>query len=313
MNTAPIALFTYNRPDHTARTIAALAANELAIKSDLVIFSDAPRNARVAEGVRQVREIIAHVSGFRSIKVVEREANLGLSRSIISGVTDLVARYGRVIVLEDDLVTSPFFLRYMNDALELYADDDRVISVHGYIYPVLNQLPETFFLRGADCWGWATWKRGWDLFESNGAKLLHELRVRRLTCEFDFNDSYSYTKMLVRQIRGENDSWAIRWYASAFLNDRLTLYPGRSLVQNIGNDASGTHSGTCDHFHVNITGTPVVLSEIPVEASYEATRAVAEYFRSLKPTFWQKQVNSVQKRWNRIFKKHPEGAIDRKS
>jgi hypothetical protein len=302
MNTAPIALFTYNRPDHTAKTIAALAANELAADSDLFVFSDAPRNAQAVEGVQRVRELVRAIVGFRSVTVIERQENFGLSRSIISGVTDLVARYGRVIVLEDDLVTAPFFLRYMNDALERYAEDDRVVSVHGYIYPVQGELPEAFFLRGADCWGWGTWKRGWDLFEEDGAKLLHEIRKRRLTRDFDFDNSYPYTRMLQRQVRGENDSWAIRWYASAFLEGKLTLYPGRSLVQNIGNDASGTHSGNYDHFHVVLADSPVKLDDMPIEVSGNATKRVADFFRALKPTFWQKQLNSVRKRWNRIVR-----------
>lgn len=299
---APIALFVYNRPEHTMRTLTALAANELAAKSDLFVFSDGPRNEQVADGVRRVRELAGTISGFRSVTVVERQENFGLSRSVISGVTDLVEKYGRVVVLEDDLVISPYFLRYMNDALELYANDERVISVHGYVYPVQGELPETFFLRGADCWGWGTWKRGWDLFETDGARLLKELKKRRLTREFDFDNSYPYTRMLERQVRGENDSWAIRWYASAFLGGKLTLYPGRSLVQNIGNDASGTHSGRYDHFHVALTDMPVKLDTIAIEASGSATREVADFFRSLKPSFWQKQLNSVKKRCSLFFR-----------
>jgi hypothetical protein len=220
-----------------------LKANPLAAQSDLFVFSDGPKNADAAAGVAQVRELLKGLTGFRSVTVAERERNFGLAASIISGVTDIVSRHGAVIVLEDDLVTSPHFLRYMNDALELYRDREEVASIHGYIYPVEGALPETFFLRGADCWGWATWKRAWELFEPDGAKLLARLRDGKLTKAFDRDGSYEYTRMLEDQISGRNDSWAVRWYASAFLADRLTLYPGRSLVQNIGMDALGTH---CD-------------------------------------------------------------------
>ena len=130
-------------------------------------------------------------------------------------------RCDKVIVLEDDLVTSPHFLQYMNDGLGIYERDDRVISIHGYSYPVHGKLPETFFLRGADCLGWATWKRGWDLFEDDGQRLLNELERRNLTRSFDFDGSYPYTQMLRDQIAGSNSSWAVRWYASAFLRDKL--------------------------------------------------------------------------------------------
>ena len=135
-----------------------------------------------------------------------------------------MARFGRVIVLEDDLECSPF-LQFMNRALDVYADDHRVISISGYIYPIKGDFTGDVFLRGADCWGWATWKRGWDLFRSDGNALLSELQSRQLSAAFDFDGSYPYTEMLTDQVNGKNDSWAIRWYASAFLWEscRFTL------------------------------------------------------------------------------------------
>ena len=240
MSTAPIALFAYNRPDHVRRTVEALQRNAGAVTSDLHVFSDAPRNPAAAEGVALVRDYIRRIDGFGTVEIVERERNLGLARSIVDGVTRLCHARGKVIVVEDDLITSPSFLGFMNDALAFYEGDSRVISIHGYCYPIAD-LPETFFLRGADCWGWATWKRGWDLFEPDGRKLLIELRRRSLTDDFDFDGSYPYTRMLEDQTHGKNESWAIRWYASAFLLNKLTLYPGSSLVQNIGADGSGIH------------------------------------------------------------------------
>ena len=153
---APIALFVYNRPGHTQQTVEALLKNELAMESDLFIFSDAAKSSEIEVKVNAVREFIKSISGFRSLTIIERESNLGLANSIIDGVTNLCNEYGQVIVLEDDLVTSPFFLKYMNDGLNYYRDEEQVISIHGYIYPFDAKLPETFFLRGADCWGWAT-------------------------------------------------------------------------------------------------------------------------------------------------------------
>jgi hypothetical protein len=170
----------------------------------------------------------------------------------------------------------------MNEALKRYADDDRVISIHGYVYPVAQPLPDAFFLLGADCWGWATWRRGWALFNPDGQFLLNELRRRKLTRSFDFNGSYPYTEMLEGQIKGINDSWAVRWYASAFLADNLTLYPGRSLVHNIGNDDSGTHCEDSRGFDAVLSDTPINLEAINVEPSLMARQSFEEFFRQGK-------------------------------
>ena len=112
-----------------------------------------------------MRKYITTVSGFKSLNIIERDINMGLSKSIITGVTEICDKYGKVIVLEDDHVTSPYFLQYMNDGLRAYEHDEDVISIHGYIYPLGDKLPETFFIRGADCWGWATWKTSWAIYE----------------------------------------------------------------------------------------------------------------------------------------------------
>ena len=229
-NIAPIALFVYNRLLHVQNTVEALQRNKFASESDLYIFSDGPSGEVEIENVLKVREYLKTIIGFKSVAIIEREENLGLARSIISGVTEIVDKYDRIIVLEDDLITSPFFLKFMNEALEFYKDEINVISIHGYLYPVKAQLPRTFFLRGADCWGWATWKRGWNLFEPDGKKLLYELKARKLKKQFDNNGAYPYTKMLEKQVKGKNNSWAIRWHASAFLKGKLTLYPGNSLI-----------------------------------------------------------------------------------
>ena len=280
MALAPIALFVYNRLDHTERTVAALRLNELAADSDLIIFSDAAKNEAAAAGVQAVRAYLKGIAGFRSVRIVERPTNLGLAASIIGGVTEIVGQYGKIIVLEDDLETSPYFLRYMNEALDLYDRVSEVISIHAYVYPVRRPLPESFFLRGADCWGWATWRRGWDLFEADGRKLLAELQERRLSREFDLDGSYPYTQMLRGQIKGFNNSWAIRWHAAAFLRGKLTLYPGRSLVANTGFDHSGTHAGKTKSFYAPPSTQPVAVQSRPLLADAAARAAVVSFFRS---------------------------------
>lgn len=278
MSNAPIALFAYNRLTHLRQTVEALAENDRATQSDLFVFSDGPRNPGVAEAVQQVRDWLPSIRGFKSVSVVMRPQNLGLASSIISGVTELVNRYGRVIVLEDDMVTSKYFLQYMNDALELYEGEEQVVSVHGYVYPVSTKLPDTFFLRGADCWGWATWRRGWNLFERDGRKLLKELEARALCRDFDFEGTAHYTNMLRMQIEGRNDSWAVRWYAAAFLAGKLTLYPGRSLVYNIGNDGSGQHCGVTDIYRSQVASAPVRVGTARLQEDGAARAAFVQYF-----------------------------------
>lgn len=279
---SPIVLFVYNRPWHTQQTIDALKNNELAQQSDLIIYSDAAKNKQAAKNVQKVRNYIKTIQGFNSVKIIEHEKNWGLANSIIDGVTAVVNQYGRVIVMEDDLVTSPYFLTYMNDALYKFAQDERVISIHGYVYPVKQSLPEAFFLPGADCWGWATWKRGWDIFNPDGKYLLQQLKEKKMIDSFDYNGSSKYSKMLEDQIKGRNDSWAVRWYASAFLAGKLTLYPGRSLVHNIGNDDSGTHCDNNTLYNVRMSTTAINLSKINVEPDHLIRKSFENFFKQRK-------------------------------
>jgi len=284
INLAPIVLFTYNRLWHTQQTVEALQRNQLAGESKLFIFSDSPKTEKDEAKVKEVREYLKDIKGFKKIEIIERDRNLGLAANIIDGVTRIVNEYGTIIVLEDDLVTSPYFLTYMNKALEMYRDEEKVASIHGYVYPLPNpeKLPETFFIRGADCWGWATWKRAWQYFEPDGRKLLALLKERKESSLFDFNGSYPYTRMLKNQVKGKNNSWAIRWYASAFVNNMLTLYPRKSLVRNIGFDNSGTHCSTTDVFDVELVNE-VILEKIPVEENKEARKQFEVYLRNTSP------------------------------
>ena len=295
MKLAPIVLFVYNRPQHTRQTVEALKQNELANQSDLFVFSDGPKSVSDKAKVDEVREYIHNIKGFRSINITERPHNLGLAESIITGVTEIVNKFGRVIVLEDDLVTSAHFLKFMNEALNLYENEPQVISIHGYTYPVKGKLPETFFLRGADCLGWATWKRGWDLFEVDGERLLTELKARKLTRQFDFDGAYRYTLMLKLQIVGLGNSWAIRWYAAAFLRERLTLYPGSSLVRHIGNDGTGANYGTSKALDVELANRPITVGSIDIAENPEAKRIVGDYLRRIKTPIAKAALNQLWK------------------
>lgn len=280
ITTAPIILFVYNRLSHTQQVITALKENLLSAESELYIYADAAKNADAVQAVHELRIFLTTITGFKSVHICLRETNLGVDDNTIMGVTEVITKHGKAIVLEDDLVTSPWFLKYMNEALDFYENNDEVASIHGYVYPIQQGLKEVFFIKGADCWGWATWKRAWSLFEHDGAKLLEQINARGLQKEFDFDHTYPYVKALEQQAIGNTKHWDIRWYASAFLAEKLTLYPGQSLVKNIGHDASGTHCGHSNSYDVTLSLSPLSV-ETEVVADQEAYRAFADFMRSL--------------------------------
>lgn len=281
MITAPILLFTYNRLLHTRNTINALLQNKSAAQSDIYIYSDGPVNTAMADEVNHVRKYLKTVKGFKNLHIIERSRNYGLGNNIIDGVSEIINLRESVIVVEDDLISSPYFLDFMNDGLLTYQHDEKVISIHGYTYPVKRKLPETFFIKGADCLGWATWKRGWADFEPNGTVLLKKLNESKQTYEFDFKGNYPFTQMLKDQIAGKNTSWAVRWYASAFLKEKYTLYPGRSLIYHAGGDGSGTNTGLDSLLDVKLSKTPVQVKKINIVQSAEAYEAFTEFYKKL--------------------------------
>jgi len=284
--TAPVVLFTYRRPTHTRRVVDALLANPEAHDTDLIVFVDGPKTPAETDSIDEVLTIFSSLTGFASIEVQRSLTNLGLGRSIIQGVTSVLDRYDRVIVLEDDILVSNNFLEYMNFALDHYENEETIASIHGYVYPIDRELPPTFFIRGADCWGWATWRRAWEKFKPDGRALLEQLESSGQTNDFDFNGSAQFTEMLRGQIAGTNDSWAVRWYASAFLENMLTLYPGKSLVRNIGLDGSGTHSGNSMELDNNMTQSKIRIDDPPIDIVESAAgrEAFEEFFHSLHNT-----------------------------
>jgi hypothetical protein len=239
---APIVLFVYNRPEHTRRTLAALAANPLAVESDLIIYADGAKRPEHQASVRAVRDLIRTTGGFKSIEIVGRESNRGLAKSVIAGVSEVCAARGRVIVVEDDLVVAPDFLTFLNAGLERYADEPNVFQVSGYMFPVVTGSPSGgLFLPLISCWGWGTWQRAWSQFDPTAAgyaRLVDDLDLRD---RFNLHGNYDYFGMLRDQIEGRVDSWGVRWLLSVFLKGGVVLYPRRSLVQNVGIDGTGTH------------------------------------------------------------------------
>ena len=279
MELAPILLFVYNRPQHVERGLASLLQNAEAGSSELYVFSDAARTEAEEEAVREVRNIVHSTTGFKQIHVIERTENWGLARNVIDGVSTIVNQYGRVIVLEDDLVVSPYFLQFMNEALDAYADEPRVGHIQACDFTQDTALPATFLIQWTGSWGWATWQRAWAHFNSDGSELLRALEERKLTKRFDFNGTYGFTRMLRRQIAGKNNSWAIRWNASLFLKGILSLNVGRSLVSNEGLDGSGTNSVSGDPYVSRLWMKPLEVKKIsPIEENEDARKAFERYY-----------------------------------
>lgn len=242
INTA-ICIFAYKRPDHLKRVLDALAANAPAACLPLIVYVDGAKGVADKASVAETTRVAQQARGFLSVEVRSSPENLGLYRSLTGGISEVLSLYDSIIVLEDDILTSPHFLQFMLDGLELYQDSSEVGSITGYTPPITQGLPETFFLRGADCWGWATWRDRWALYRHDAKVMALEIRDRGLAREFDLLGHYPYSAMLEGRAAGKNNSWAICWHASCFLAGKLILYPGRSLVSNIGLDNSGEHCG----------------------------------------------------------------------
>lgn len=254
MTTAPIVLFVFNRPVHTQRVLNSLQQNFLADESLLYIIADGPKaNASTQDKQRiaEVRKVIRSSAWCKEIVIREKERNEGLAASVIATVTELLEKHGRLIVLEDDLVLSKYALQYFNFSLNYFENNQQINCIHGYSFPA-GYKSDYFFLRGADCWGWATWKDRWQDFNADGKALIEELESRNLQHEFEFSGTYNFFKMLKDQVKEKNSSWAIRWYASSFLKNKLTLYPKVPFTVNGGNDGSGEHAKTSTNVYDNV-------------------------------------------------------------
>ena len=242
---APIVLFVYNRPNHTKQVLEALLANELAHQSEIFIYSDAPKSQNDEINVVEVRKYIKKISGFKNITIIEREKNFGLANSIIDGVGKVINKYGKVIVLEDDIVTSPNFLQFMNNALDFYSDNKSIMSISGYMYPC--EIPYSYkkdilLFNRFSSWGWGMWSDRWNLINfdiTENDKIFHDKNLQK---QFNVGGEDLYN-MLLLQLQGKINSWAIRTALASALHNMVTVYPINSLVKNIGFDNSGIHCG----------------------------------------------------------------------
>lgn len=287
MNLAPIIVFAYNRPIHLKRTLNALAKNNLANESELFIYCDGAKENAPKDQIARIienRKVAHAATGFKSVKVIEREKNIGLKANIVGAVTEIVNRYGCVITLEDDIVTSPGYLRFMNEALELYKEDEQVMHISGYMWPHKLPLPETFFYEvpypGG---GWATWARAWKYYDDDAAKLYHIWENR--WDEFNMFGGDYLQKQLVANYEGRMNTWFIKWHAVLLERGGLTLYPGNSLTNNIGFDSLATNCYESHKFDV----VPVDTISVKRKAIKECRLAAHEIYAFYQGRWYNKR------------------------
>lgn len=299
---SPILLFVYNRPIHTKKVLNALEKANLAVHSDLFIFSDGAKDINSIELVNQVRAIIREPRNFKNITIVERPINIGLAANIIDGVSGAIKKFGKVIVMEDDLEISKYGLEYFNDALTAYELDEQVMEISGYMYPIKDKsnLDESFFFRVANSWGWATWERAWRHFDSDIHRLTENFTKDDIK-RFTIDHSENYWKQVNQFKAGKINSWAIRWYLSIFNKNGLTLYPRESMIQNIGTDGSGTHSDEDSVYQVQLADKPINHFPKEIEENKVAYEAIRYFYKNRKGSILQRAIRYAKKVWK---KKH---------
>lgn len=292
---APIVLFVYNRPEHTKLTVMALQKNELARESELFIYSDAPKNLDVKVKTDEVRKYIKSISGFKKIIIIEREKNWGLAASIIDGVTKIINEYGKIIVLEDDLVTSSYFLKFMNDALEFYKNEDKVWHISGWNYPIeINGLNDVFLWRVMNCWGWATWAENWNFFEKDADRLMKNFSEDEIK-EFNLNGVKDFFEQVKANMENRTNTWAVFWYATIFKKNALCVNPLISYVNNIGFDASGVHCGNNASYEIDkLNQKSDVIFENTIFENTNSLRLIQEFYRNQKKNIFTRLINKIK-------------------
>ncbi len=292
---APVVLFVYNRPWHTAQTLASLKLNNLAKESHLIIYSDAPKNSSHKSSVHEVRDYVKTIDGFKDIFIIERESNMGLAKSIVSGVSEVMDKYGKAIVLEDDMVTSPSFLTYMNQALMFYRDIKEVWHISGWNYPIESSgMKDTFLWRAMNCWGWATWQDRWRYFEKDTKQLISDFTKKDINA-FDIDGHANFWKQVLDNQTGNINTWAIYWYATIFKYNKLCLNPTQTFVKNIGLDGSGQNCIDEKSMNAELNDNNNINFETEILENKEALNRIKDYYKTENRKFIKKGIGKLKK------------------
>lgn len=300
---APVVVFAFRRPDHLRDMLVSLMRCKGFAESPVIVYCDGPRNENDMDACMATRELARSMLGDQA-EYYFSDVNLGVDRSVINGVTEAVNRFGRAIVVEDDLELSPSFLTFMNQALDRYADDEKIFQVSGYLFdvPELKDTSSALFLPFTVSWGWGTWKRAWDRFDpmATGWELLRaDMTLRRL---FNLDGTYDYSTMLVRAMTAPPPGpWDIRWYWTVFKADGLVVFPPVSLVRNAGFDGTGTHGRGLLRKFSKTVGLPLsIIITLPSEIGLDI-----RYFVHVKKALWRQNggwIGTVIDRVRRLFR-----------
>ncbi len=280
---APIILFVFNRPEHTKKTLEALLANELASESDLYIYADGPKPEATEDQLKKIsdtRSVCKKINGFKSVQIIESEINKGLANNIITGVTDIVNKFGKIIVLEDDIVTSKFFLNYMNEALDKYENEKKIWEISGWMYPINSgEINKCGLYSVMSCWGWATWKDRWNQVNFDPEyyiKKFDKLQIKK----FSFDYKADFWLQILLNYQNVYKTWAIFFYATIFDNNGLCLAPYKSLTKNVGFDNSGEHTITNSVMKEEFNEARIQCFPSIISEDINLTQKVSEYINN---------------------------------
>lgn len=301
MELSPIVLFVYNRPWHTSKTLEALMANDLADQSILYIYADGPKpNAsnEELERIEEVRSVIREKQWCKDVIIAEMQTNKGLANSIIDGVTEIVNKYGKIIVLEDDIVTTRGFLKYMNNALQVYEEEELVMHVSAYIYPYSCKcIEQTIFLKILSCWGWGTWSRAWKLYNHNVDDHVNYFNTIKKIRKFNIEGHANYYRQLIYNKENLGYTWAVRWYSSWLRAGGVSIFPNLSLIRNIGFDASGENIHQNSNKYVTPTTEYIsVLRSNKITENVNVRKSIDKFYKTLnKDRLLKKILNKLTK------------------
>ena len=292
MNNYPVAVFCYKRLDHLQRTLEALSRNHGAVETDVIVFSDAARSDHEKADVDRVRRYVETLTGFKSVTLNKYTQNKGLRRSITEGVTEVCRDFGAAIVLEDDIETAPYFLTFMNECLEQYADTKEVLAVSGFSY-IDRKVEGTYFISQPLCWGWATWKDRWDEYDTTTSSEfgLSKDEIMR----FNYGGGFNFYQQYELNKSGRLSSWYIFWYLYSFVSGRVTVYPNRSLCRNLGFDGSGTNSAKGVDYNSSLYDGKISVQKVPALPDKEAYLQIERRLKKLKPSIFRRIFNRLTK------------------
>tara|TARA_X000000950_G_scaffold286663_1_gene396256 strand:+ start:4456 stop:5376 length:921 start_codon:yes stop_codon:yes gene_type:complete len=303
-NNAPVIIFAYNRFNLLKNTISHLKKNLRATDTNIFIFIDGPKNVNDTIQIDKINKYLLTLNGFKTIKILNNKINLGLKKSILDGINYIFKKYEKIIVLEDDIQTSKYFLEFINRALDMYKDEESVCQVSGYSYLEKyfknNNNTSSYFLKGGDCLAWGTWKRAWKIYEDDSIKLYNKIKKNGLIREFDRQGSSNFSNDLKSNSQNQK-SWAINWYASTFLLNMYTLYPLKSLALHIVDheqESTNYKIQKNDPLKIDISDDRNIPVKIKVETNYIFERYYQKFLKSYKEPLFTRLIRKVSNFFN---------------